>query len=622
MNPLMDALQFAGDPSRASATPRVDFSASPAFFGDRQPDPVRPARGDIDPAPVSSAALDADESSGLKESDAWRLGPIRATRDDMDGQVPVPDPPRARTAPSSGPPCSGSASDPVISAGPIRAGGSAADAPGGHVQSTSRERANAGKSASAASGSLGPRELKRGSGIARIVGIALSLILVTGAAAGGGYLIWKTEFVRPALVEGLSSETLPIVDLVPVHAANAASNGDGEADVRAALRTDLHARVPAPQALATAQAGASAAHSIAGMPGKSGWNAAAGDRTSEDAAEVKSVSTADASVLVRPEASRPIRAAGVPEPERVEPIPGPGDRSTAHVSPESSSGHGVRTAPERRVRFLEPDTPESAAPALEPGTPVSAGASVDAVEFAVPGSGQDEAAPRSDVVTGFVIRKRTRPDHVAASLERAYRAFLSGDETLAANAYRDVLRHEPGNRDAHLGLAALAVRAGRRNEAGGHYAQVLESHPADAVALAALIAIDESNPSQAGSRLKALLRSEPNAAHLHFDLGNLYAAQRRWREAQRSYSESYRLDRRNADYAYNLAVSLDHLSRARSALGLYREALLLSRSRAVSFETAAVLRRIHDLELHAEAGSTSDRPTAEAPVAVPGVRIR
>ena len=533
MNPLMDALQFAGDPSRASATPRVDFSASPEFFGDRQPDPVRPARGDIDPAPVSSAALDADESPGLEESDAWRLGPIRATRDDMDGQVPVPDLPRARTAPSSGLPCSGSASDPVISASPIRAGGSAADAPGGHVQSTSHERANAGKSASAASGSLGPRELKRGSGIARIVGIALSLILVTGAAAGGGYLIWKTEFVRPALVEGLSSETLPILDLVPVHAANAASNGDGEADVRAALRTDLHARVPAPQALATAQAGASAAHSIAGMPGKSGWSAAAGDRTS-----------------------------------------------------------------------------------------VSAGASVDAVEFAVPGSGQDEAAPRSDVVTGFVIRKRTRPDHVAASLERAYRAFLSGDETSAANAYRDVLRHEPGNRDAHLGLAALAVRAGRRNEAGGHYAQVLESHPADAVALAALIAIDESNPSQAGSRLKALLRSEPNAAHLHFELGNLYAAQRRWREARRSYSESYRLDRRNADYAYNLAVSLDHLSRARSALGLYREALLLSRSRAVSFETEAVLRRIHDLELHAEAGSTSDRPTAEAPVAVPGVRIR
>ena len=246
----------------------------------------------------------------------------------------------------------------------------------------------------------------------------------------------------------------------------------------------------------------------------------------------------------------------------------------------------------------------------------------DAVDFPLPESTQSGARPRSDAGSEIVVRKRTRPDHVADSLERAYRAFLIGDGTSAADAYRDVLGHEPGNRDAHLGLAALAVRAGRGNEAAGHYAQVLESHPADTVARAALIAIDERDPARAESRLKALLRSEPNAAHVHFDLGNLYAAQRRWPEAQRSFSDAYRFDRRNADYAYNLAVSFDHLSRPQSALRHYREALLLSRTRAAGFETATVLQRIRALDLHAEADPVSDRTPVEAAVAGPAARIR
>ena len=70
---------------------------------------------------------------------------------------------------------------------------------------------------------------------------------------------------------------------------------------------------------------------------------------------------------------------------------------------------------------------------------------------------------------------------------------------------------------------------------------------------AALIAIDARDPVPAESRLKALLGSEPRAAHLHFALGSLYAAQSRWPEAQQSWLNAYRFDRGNADYAYNLA---------------------------------------------------------------------
>ena len=208
-----------------------------------------------------------------------------------------------------------------------------------------------------------------------------------------------------------------------------------------------------------------------------------------------------------------------------------------------------------------------------------------------------------------------RTDHAAASLEQAYAAYLAGDIETAGQAYRAVLGHVPRNRDARLGLAAIAARDGRWGAAADHYATLLASHPGDTAARAALIAIGEKDPARAEGRLKALLRVEPEAAHLHFTLGSLYASQSRWPEAQQSWFDAYRLDRGNADHAYNLAVSLDHMSQPRSALGLYREALALARSSPASFEAEAVRRRIRDLEAHREAERGAERPAPEAPAA-------
>lgn len=201
----------------------------------------------------------------------------------------------------------------------------------------------------------------------------------------------------------------------------------------------------------------------------------------------------------------------------------------------------------------------------------------------------------------IVITKRTHADHVAQSLERAYRAYLAGDGEAAGQAYRSVLRHEPRNRDARLGLAAVAAQAGRQDEAAEHYTTLLASHPADTTARAALIAIAEGDPTRVESGLKALLRIEPEAAHLHFSLGNLYAAESRWPEAQRAWFRAYRLERGNADHAYNLAVGLDHLSQPRNALALYREALVLAQGTRTGFETEAVRERIRILESRTDA---------------------
>ena len=292
-----------------------------------------------------------------------------------------------------------------------------------------------------------------------------------------------------------------------------------------------------------------------------------------------------------PEAPEP-RADSGPELRSVAQAGEPAARTT-DGSPTGMTDPSLRAV--RRTRTTPRPDPGSAA-APPPSTGAGAIPRPEPEAGAVPRPEPDAGvAARPDPGSGIEIRKRKRTDRVAALLERAYGALHSGGAESAAEAYRAVLGHEPRNRDAFLGLAAVAARAGRWDEAAAHYARILAFDPADTIAQAALIAIDEQDPVRGESRLKALLSSEPRAAYLHFGLGNAYAAQSRWPEAQQSYLSAWRLDRGNADYAYNLAVSLDHLSRPESALELYREALALAEKRPAGFEAAAVHARIRDI---------------------------
>ncbi|RKZ34485.1 MAG: tetratricopeptide repeat protein, partial [Gammaproteobacteria bacterium] len=96
----------------------------------------------------------------------------------------------------------------------------------------------------------------------------------------------------------------------------------------------------------------------------------------------------------------------------------------------------------------------------------------------------------------------------------------------------------------------------------------------------------------AESRLKLLLADEPEAGHLHFGLGNLYARQGRWPQAQDAYFNAYTTQPQNADYAFNLAVSLDHLAQRDAAMSYYQRALDLGDRQSAGFEPGDVLSRM------------------------------
>ncbi|MDD5240472.1 MAG: tetratricopeptide repeat protein [Sulfuricella sp.] len=233
--------------------------------------------------------------------------------------------------------------------------------------------------------------------------------------------------------------------------------------------------------------------------------------------------------------------------------------------------------------------PITAAPASTRNELEPAGATDSTRASARSGSGSPEEKP------AIRFRQNIAANQVNPTLSGAYQAFISGNIEVAQQQYHKILQQEPNNRDALLGLAAVALNRKQTGQAAAYYAKLLELDPSDPEALAGLIGSQgQIDPVQSESRLKKILAQNPQAGAIHFALGNLYSQQSRWAEAQQAYFRAYSSTPGNADYAFNLAISLEHLSQGKLALDYYQRAL--AQSGPASFDKLAVQRRIQELQ--------------------------
>lgn len=254
--------------------------------------------------------------------------------------------------------------------------------------------------------------------------------------------------------------------------------------------------------------------------------------------------------------SAPLPPAAQPLPEEVEPLA------------ENLSGPLASPGPDWR----------EALPAANPVAPVKA---------------QDTAGPATE---GAVKVLRGRQEEISPELVQAWQALQDGRLEVAKVHYQHLLQQEPRNVDILLGMAAVMARSNAPEEAGRLYLRALDIEPGNVFAQAGLVnVLGGADPAGSEKRLKQLLTEHP-AAFLHFALGNLYAAQGRWREAQQAYFEAHRLEADNPDYAYNLAVSLEQIGQPKPALVYYQRALVLLRHRGAGFERAAVEARVAKLQ--------------------------
>ncbi|HWU34491.1 MAG TPA: tetratricopeptide repeat protein [Methylovorus sp.] len=184
------------------------------------------------------------------------------------------------------------------------------------------------------------------------------------------------------------------------------------------------------------------------------------------------------------------------------------------------------------------------------------------------------AAPELPTTSTFTVSKSSVAPALNPNLAAAYKAWQAGDLVLAQKQYRLVLQNDSGNVDALLGMAAIALQQGRQADARGWYGKVLELDPRNPTAQSALIGIgEEADPLGSESALKNLLAQQPEAAHLHAMLGNLYASQQQWSAAQQAYFQAHHFAPDNVDYVFNLAVSLDQMGKPALALPYYLETL-------------------------------------------------
>ena len=265
--------------------------------------------------------------------------------------------------------------------------------------------------------------------------------------------------------------------------------------------------------------------------------------------------------------------------------------STAQDSGSSDSVQGGAAPPTPEqvlTRSPSPSVQSDGGAGGASGRPLSA---EEVVQAAIVREGRAPPSPTGG--EAFKITRVSKPDQVHPRLARAYDSWRSGNLVDAQRDYEGVLRSDPNNRNALLGLGAIAVRHGQWDEASQRYTQLLRLNPKDSVAQAGLIAVHENvDPLRAESQIKLLLREEPEAPHLHFTLGNTFADQGRWREAQAAYFDAYRLDSENSDYAYNVAVSLDQLGKGQAAAEYYRRALELAASNGAAFDQPSVRDRL------------------------------
>ena len=280
-----------------------------------------------------------------------------------------------------------------------------------------------------------------------------------------------------------------------------------------------------------------------------------------------------------------------------------------NANPPRQTEPAVAEAP-RPVAAAEPGTSSSAIPGLPASAPAApvpsappAAAPSPAVVAPAPAPVRPAPAPRltrrlspTPAPMSTVEPPRAAPS-VHPKVESGYAAYLAGNLDAARADYQQALADEPSNRDAQLGLAALDVRAGRLEAAESAYLRLLQADPRDAEAQAALMALRSGrvDPLAAESRLKTMLAADPKAHALNFALGNQLAQQGRWAEAQGQYFKAFAAEPSNADFAYNLAISLDHLRQPKQALEYYTRAVALARARGASFDVASAEARIAQL---------------------------
>jgi tetratricopeptide (TPR) repeat protein len=146
---------------------------------------------------------------------------------------------------------------------------------------------------------------------------------------------------------------------------------------------------------------------------------------------------------------------------------------------------------------------------------------------------------------------------------------------LADQVYRVAARLDPRLAEAPYRLGTNALRAGRYEEAIGHFQQALQRHPGlvDAAQGIGLAYAEQGQMAQAEAQFQAVLRLAPDFAEAYTQLGTLYVRTSRLEQAATAYRTVIKLQPEQAQGYHNLGTVLAAQGQTEAAIAQWQEAL-------------------------------------------------
>jgi tetratricopeptide (TPR) repeat protein len=196
------------------------------------------------------------------------------------------------------------------------------------------------------------------------------------------------------------------------------------------------------------------------------------------------------------------------------------------------------------------------------------------------------------------LRFEKTPTEMNAPIMLAWETYQQRNWRLAEQLYRKILASEPRHRDALLGLAAVHIQQQQNDKASAIYQYLRQLNPQDHEAEQALLALHPERIS--AENAAAWQQSQPQADSRAANpvlLGQYYASRSNWQQAQEQFFQAWSAQPDNADIAFNLAVSLDHLQQSKLAAEFYQQALTLGSRFGAAFDRPATEARLAQLRL-------------------------
>ena len=169
------------------------------------------------------------------------------------------------------------------------------------------------------------------------------------------------------------------------------------------------------------------------------------------------------------------------------------------------------------------------------------------------------------------------------------------------SGYRDAIRLDPGNAEAHVKLGNFLTDRGRYQEAETAFTEALRLDPGNAMAHSSLgyALIELERYPEAEDAVRKAIRLDPGNALAHVNLGYALAELERYPESEIAVREAIRLDPGNVTAHINLSDILIRTDRHQEAEDLLREAIRLDPNDAMAHNNLGVVQR--DTKRYAEA---------------------